>query len=140
MRLSRKGTVSINPFYRFGDENRCPTNFGNLQTSKSSSRGRLTRRTGGSRRETSLNGTRSAYLHSWTVSRRDAHHNCTGQNGTISIIDRVKNLVKLAGGEYIAVERLESVYKGSNLVGNLMVHATADANRPMAVSDFAAVS
>ncbi|GAA5831861.1 hypothetical protein JCM3766R1_000130 [Sporobolomyces carnicolor] len=55
------------------------------------------------------------------------------KNGTISIIDRVKNLVKLAGGEYIAVERLESVYKGSNLVGNLMVHATADANRPMAV-------
>ncbi|GAA5869237.1 hypothetical protein JCM16303_000403 [Sporobolomyces ruberrimus] len=55
------------------------------------------------------------------------------KNGTLSIIDRVKNLVKLAGGEYIAVERLESVYKGSNLVGNLMVHASSDANRPMAV-------
>lgn len=55
------------------------------------------------------------------------------KNGTLSIIDRAKNLVKLAGGEYIAVERLESVYKGSNLVANLMVHATSDANRPMAV-------
>lgn len=55
------------------------------------------------------------------------------QDGTLSIIDRMKNLVKLAGGEYIALEKLESIYKSCPLVGNLCVHADATANRPMAV-------
>ena len=79
-------------------------------------------------------------------------------NGTLSIIDRKKvsklrtlgsncrlsiiahallvasqNLVKLSGGEYIALERLESIYKSCNAVANIAVHATSDANRPMAV-------
>ncbi|KAA1114768.1 long-chain fatty acid-CoA ligase [Puccinia graminis f. sp. tritici] len=55
------------------------------------------------------------------------------QDGTLSIIDRKKNLVKLAGGEYIALEKLESIYKSCSLVGNLCVHADATANRPMAI-------
>ncbi|SPO46817.1 related to long-chain-fatty-acid-CoA ligase [Moesziomyces antarcticus] len=54
-------------------------------------------------------------------------------NGTLSIIDRKKNLVKLSGGEYIAIERLESVYKASNLVSNICVHANSDAKQPMAI-------
>lgn len=54
-------------------------------------------------------------------------------NGTLSIIDRKKNLVKLSGGEYIAIERLESVYKSSNLVSNICVHAHSDAKQPMAI-------
>ncbi|PWY99700.1 acetyl-CoA synthetase-like protein [Testicularia cyperi] len=54
-------------------------------------------------------------------------------NGTLQIIDRKKNLVKLSGGEYIAIERLESVYKSSNLVSNICVHAHSDAKQPMAI-------
>ncbi|KAF8063537.1 long-chain-fatty-acid-CoA-ligase, partial [Lyophyllum atratum] len=55
------------------------------------------------------------------------------QDGTLSIIDRIKNLVKLQSGEYIALERLESVYKSCNLVLNLCVHASPSATRPIAI-------
>lgn len=54
-------------------------------------------------------------------------------DGTLSIIDRKKNLVKLAGGEYIAIERLESVYKSCDYVQNLCVHADPNAKQPMAL-------
>ncbi|GAA5884097.1 hypothetical protein JCM6882_002138 [Rhodosporidiobolus microsporus] len=54
-------------------------------------------------------------------------------DGTFSVIDRKKNLVKLAGGEYIALERLESILKSCSYVSNIMVHADQDANRPMAI-------
>lgn len=55
-------------------------------------------------------------------------------DGTLSIIDRKKNLVKLAGGEYIALERLESIYKSCGLVSNICLVADSNANKPMAVS------
>ncbi|KAF5329534.1 hypothetical protein D9619_009047 [Psilocybe cf. subviscida] len=54
-------------------------------------------------------------------------------DGTLSLIDRVKNLIKLASGEYIALERLEAIYKACNLVGNMCVHASTDAKQPMAI-------
>ncbi|KAF7974622.1 hypothetical protein HWV62_11600 [Athelia sp. TMB] len=54
-------------------------------------------------------------------------------DGTLSLIDRIKNLVKLAGGEYIALERLESIYKACNLVANICVYASTDANKPIAI-------
>lgn len=54
-------------------------------------------------------------------------------DGTLSIIDRVKNLVKLECGEYIALERLEATYKSVNLVGNICVHAEPNARQPLAV-------
>lgn len=54
-------------------------------------------------------------------------------NGTLSVIDRIKNLVKLSGGEYIALERLEAVYKSCNLVQNLCVYGHPDAKQPMAI-------
>lgn len=54
-------------------------------------------------------------------------------DGTLSIIDRVKNLVKLENGEYIALERLEATYKSCNLVGNICVHAEPNAKSPVAV-------
>ncbi|CEL59138.1 hypothetical protein RSOLAG1IB_09115 [Rhizoctonia solani AG-1 IB] len=55
------------------------------------------------------------------------------KDGTLSIIDRIKNLVKLQGGEYIALERLESTYKSCDLVANICVHAVPDAKQPMAL-------
>ncbi|KAJ7054630.1 long-chain-fatty-acid-CoA-ligase [Mycena amicta] len=54
-------------------------------------------------------------------------------DGTLTLIDRIKNLVKLAGGEYIALEQLESTYKSCNLVANICVHASQDAKAPIAM-------
>jgi len=45
----------------------------------------------------------------------------------------IKNLIKLATGEYIALERLESVYKACNVVANICVHAVPAAKQPMAI-------
>lgn len=53
--------------------------------------------------------------------------------GHLRIIDRVKNLVKLQGGEYIALEKLESVYRSSPAVQNIMVHGDGEHSRPIAV-------
>ncbi|KAI8607103.1 hypothetical protein BC830DRAFT_1234765, partial [Chytriomyces sp. MP71] len=44
-------------------------------------------------------------------------------DGTFTIIDRKKNLVKLSNGEYIALEKLESNYKVCVYVQNICVHA-----------------
>ncbi|KAF9031598.1 hypothetical protein BJ165DRAFT_1417660 [Panaeolus papilionaceus] len=55
------------------------------------------------------------------------------EDGTLSVIDRLKNIVKLQGGEYIALERLESVYKSCSLVANLCVHAEPDMSQPLAI-------
>jgi len=54
-------------------------------------------------------------------------------DGTLTLIDRIKNLVKLSSGEYIALERLESIYKACNFVGNICVHASTDAKQPIAI-------
>lgn len=55
------------------------------------------------------------------------------KDGTLSIIDRKKNLVKLSGGEYIAIEKLESAYKSCDYVQNLCLHADSNAKQPMAL-------
>lgn len=41
--------------------------------------------------------------------------------------------MKLEGGEYIALERLEAIYKSCNLVANICVHANSDAKQPIAI-------
>jgi len=55
------------------------------------------------------------------------------KNGTLSIIDRKKNLIKPPHGEYIAVERLESSYKNSPLVTNILIYACATQNEVLAL-------
>ncbi|KAJ5172566.1 Long-chain-fatty-acid--CoA ligase 1 [Penicillium capsulatum] len=54
-------------------------------------------------------------------------------NGHLNIIDRKKNLVKTLNGEYIALEKLESVYRSCPVVGNICVYAAQDQDKPVAI-------
>ncbi|OBZ82667.1 Long-chain-fatty-acid--CoA ligase 2 [Choanephora cucurbitarum] len=47
-------------------------------------------------------------------------------DGMFSITDRAKNLVKLAHGEYIALEALESKYRNSSSIKNICLVADSD--------------
>lgn len=58
-------------------------------------------------------------------------------DGSIRIVDRKKNLVKLKGGEYIAIERMEMTYGNSTFVdainGGICVYGDGDMDRPVAL-------
>jgi len=54
-------------------------------------------------------------------------------NGVIKIIDRKKNLVKLSHGEYIALEKLESVYKNCEYVENICCYGESSKDFPIAI-------
>ncbi|KAK9481163.1 eukaryotic long-chain fatty acid CoA synthetase (LC-FACS) [Lipomyces japonicus] len=54
-------------------------------------------------------------------------------NGHLQLIDRKKNLVKTLNGEYIALEKLESVYRTSNVVLNICVYADPNQVKPIAI-------
>ncbi|KAF8937933.1 hypothetical protein EDD21DRAFT_66431 [Dissophora ornata] len=54
-------------------------------------------------------------------------------DGTISIIDRKKNLVKLSNGEYIALEKLESVYKSTSYCSNICIYGDSMQAKPVAL-------
>lgn len=54
-------------------------------------------------------------------------------DGTLNVIDRKKNLVKLSNGEYIALEKLESVYKSCIHITNICVCANPLYPKPVAL-------
>ncbi len=54
-------------------------------------------------------------------------------NGHLKIIDRKKNLVKTLNGEYIALEKLESIYRSTTVVANICVFAAQDKAKPIAI-------
>jgi len=58
-------------------------------------------------------------------------------DGNLKIVDRLKNLVKLKGGEYVALESMESTYAQSAFVngknGGIMCYADGDMDKPVAL-------
>jgi len=58
-------------------------------------------------------------------------------DGRLRLVDRKKNLVKLKGGEYIAIEQMEAVYGTSKYIdakqGGIMVHGDGNIDKPVAI-------
>jgi long-chain acyl-CoA synthetase len=54
-------------------------------------------------------------------------------HGQTRIIDRKKNLVKTLNGEYIALEKLESIYRSATVVANICVYADPHKAKPVAI-------
>lgn len=55
-------------------------------------------------------------------------------DGKIKVVDRKKNLVKTLNGEYVAVERLEALYKSNKYINNICVFADSEHAKPVAVA------
>ena len=53
-----------------------------------------------------------------------------GEYATYFLVSRISDCRRT---QYIALERLESIYKGCNYVSNLCVHASQDAKQPIAI-------
>ena len=55
-------------------------------------------------------------------------------DGCVQIVDRKKNLIKLKGGEYVALEAMETAFLASPYGSALMVLANGDLDWPLAVA------
>lgn len=53
--------------------------------------------------------------------------------GQLKVIDRKKNLVKTLNGEYIALEKIESVYRSNTLVADICCYADQSKVKPVAI-------
>lgn len=54
-------------------------------------------------------------------------------SGALKLIDRKKNLVKTLNGEYIALEKLESIYRANKYVLNICVYADQTKVKPVGI-------
>jgi long-chain acyl-CoA synthetase len=54
-------------------------------------------------------------------------------SGALRIIDRKKNLIKLAHGEYVAVEKLENQFRKADIVDQIWVHGDSEKASLLAV-------
>jgi long-chain acyl-CoA synthetase len=58
-------------------------------------------------------------------------------DGSVQIVDRKKNLIKLKGGEYIAIENMEMTYANCSFVdavaGGICCYGDGDMDRPIAI-------
>ncbi|KAE8447796.1 hypothetical protein EG329_010190 [Mollisiaceae sp. DMI_Dod_QoI] len=54
-------------------------------------------------------------------------------NGHLKIIDRKKNLIKTSNGEYVALENLESIYRGAKVALNVCIYAAEEQNNILAI-------
>ena len=55
------------------------------------------------------------------------------KDGHFKLIDRKKNLIKTLNGEYIALEKLESIYRAATVVANICIYADQTKTKPIAI-------
>ena len=55
------------------------------------------------------------------------------KNGHLKLVDRKKNLIKTLNGEYIALEKLESIYRSAPVVANICVYGDDRQAKPVAI-------
>jgi len=69
----------------------------------------------------------NGWFHTGDIGRRN-------EDGSLSVVDRKKNLVKLDTGEYIALEKLETIYGNSPFVTPNGIMAYTDSHRSSVVA------